>query len=176
MDVMRIRLPAVNASEEAFRVGVGSRRQFYKTIGARQAQEVSRSIRRPRICPGTAPVVVLDDDGQEIRQLGFEGYRRGQGQPLGRRALGAHRFGDGRNDIADQAHESGDRIAGQSKYGLALWTDAKPHRSARPLCNVMKYFLHTKLHEYLGTRSNLPIDTPPLKTTTSWVVRCSARR
>src|SRR3984957_12868712 len=104
MEVMEA-LPTIYVSHETLRIGIGPRRQLHETVGTSETEEIPRSIRRPRVCPWAAPLVVFNDDRQEIREGVFEGHRSRQGQPFGRGALRTHRFGDGGNDVADQAHQ-----------------------------------------------------------------------
>src|ERR1700685_3855869 len=72
------RSPTVDVGDEAFGISVGPRRQFHEAVGAREAQKVARSIRRPRSCPRATPVVMLDRHRQEIGERVIEGHCTGQ--------------------------------------------------------------------------------------------------
>src|ERR1700733_7326031 len=152
---MTVQLPTVYRRHEAFGVGIRTWRKLDETVGTPEAEEISGSIGPPRIRPGTSPLVMLDGHRQEVRERMLECDRRRQGQALGRRTLGAHGFGDGRDDITDQTDQGGDGVAGQAEHSLSLGPDAEPHGPAGPLRDLVKDLLYPQLLQHLGDEIEL---------------------
>src|SRR5579864_6690688 len=83
-------LPPVQARNEPLRVFIGARWQLYKPVCPGQGRKVARPVGGGGHGPGTAPVIDLDSDRHEKRQLGAIRYFTPEGHLLGRQRVAAH--------------------------------------------------------------------------------------
>jgi hypothetical protein len=166
------RSPAVQAGNESLGVGIWTGRQLHKSVSARQSAEVTRIVGRLRYSPRPPPIIELDPDRHIKGQGDVDGHGPAQGYLFRRCRRGLSEAGEQcRDDVPMQANECRDGIAGKSKDRRAGTGDPEPQRLPRALSYLWKTGRTPSSSRALGTRSNFPMETPPLRTSTSWVSR-----
>ena len=151
-------------------------RQLDEAVGAGQRGEIAGAVGRLGHRPGAAPASTPTCTGMKNASGGFTSKRvaRARSSPAAAAAAPIDATSAGEH-VARQAHQRRDRVAGQREHRLPAGSDAEPQRLAGPLRDLVKHDAHAQLSEHLRHESNRPIETPPLRISTSCVSRCASQ-